>query len=445
MRKIILFLPVFAAAVVFGQQQKGLDSVLAQMKVAAKELLIDKSYPRNLDTVYGGYLSAFTYDFKPYGDQDKMIVTQSRHIWSTSKASKFYHDTSFVAMARHGFYFLRDKMWDKEYGGFHNLVTRQGEVKRKMKEAYGNAFAIYGLAAYYAASGDTGALELAKKGFQWLEQHSHDPKYKGYYQHLERDGTPIIRPDTTPGTSDLGYKDQNSSIHLLEAFTELYSVWKDTVLKERLNEMLLLIRDTMVGKKGYLQLFFYPDWRPVSNRDSSRATVLERRGIDHVSFGHDVETAFLMMEASEALGVDHDPKTWETGKQMVDHALRTGWDNKSGGFYDEGYYFKHSPKKITIIRNTKNWWAQAEGLNTLLIFSDLYPNDKMNYLDKFKKLWAYTNKNLVDHQYGDWYEFGLDNSPKSRYALKAHIWKGTYHSFRALMNCISRMEKSSAE
>ena len=97
---------------------------------------------------------------------------------------------------------------------------------------------------------------------------------------------------------------------------------------------------------------------------------------------------------------------------------------------------------MTIIRNTKNWWAQSEGLNTLLIFSDLYPDDKMNYWEKFKKLWNYTNTYLIDHQYGDFYEFGLDKSPKSRTALKAHIWKGTYHSFRALSNCIRRLEKS---
>lgn len=441
MRRSYLLLALFISSTVFAQKQEGHDSILAQMKFAAKELLIDKSYPNNLDKEYGGFLSTFTYDFKPTGEQDKMIVTQARHIWSTSKAAQFYNDTAYIGMARHGYYFLRDKMWDKEYGGFYNLVTRQGEPKGTRKEAYGNSFAIYGLAAYYAASGDTGALELAKKGFMWLEEHSHDPKYKGYFQHLERNGTPIIRPDTMPGTSDLGYKDQNSSIHLLESFTELYSVWKDPLLKERLNEMLHLIRDTMIGNKGYLTLFFYPDWRPVTNRDSSREIILERRNVDHVSFGHDVETAFLMMEASEALGIEHDKKTWDVSKQLVDHSLKTGWDNKAGGFYDEGYYFKNSPGKMTIIRNTKNWWAQSEGLNTLLIFSELYPKDKMNYWEKFRKLWNYTNAYLIDHQYGDFYEFGLDNSPKSKTALKAHIWKGTYHSFRALSNCIRRLEK----
>src|SRR5690349_4555736 len=114
MRISLLFVAAFCTISSFAQQNSERDTILAQLKVAAKELLIDKSYPNNLDTTYGGYLSAFTYDFKPTGDQDKMIVTQARHIWSTSKASKFYNDTNYVAMARHGFHFLRDKMWDKE-------------------------------------------------------------------------------------------------------------------------------------------------------------------------------------------------------------------------------------------------------------------------------------------------------------------------------------------
>ena len=164
-KKILLIVSVFFTSTLVAQKRNGTDSIIAQMKVAAKELLIDKSYPNNIDTTYGGYLSTFTYDFKPQGEQDKMIVTQARHIWSTAKAAQFYNDTSYIAMARHGFYFLRDKMWDKEYGGFYNLVNRKGEPKSTMKEAYGNSFAIYGLAAYYAASGDTAALELAKKGF----------------------------------------------------------------------------------------------------------------------------------------------------------------------------------------------------------------------------------------------------------------------------------------
>jgi mannobiose 2-epimerase len=159
-----------------------------------------------------------------------------------------------------------------------------------------------------------------------------------------------------------------------------------------------------------------------------------------VSFGHDVETAYLMLEATEALGNKHDEKTIAIGKKMVDHALKNGWDNELGGFYDEGYYFKDKPG-VTIIWESKNWWAQAEGLNTLLLLSDEYPNDPMQYYKHFTKLWQYVQTYLIDHEHGDWYEEGLDKEPQRKTALKAQIWKGTYHNFRALINCINRIER----
>ncbi len=409
--------------------------------------LLDKWYPQSVDKEYGGFLSTFTYDFKPTGDQDKMIVSQARHIWTNSKAAELYPDTThYLNSARHGFLFLRDFMWDKTYGGFHWLVDRQGNPKpsgQGEKTAYGNAFGIYGLAAYYKASGDTAALSLAKKAFAWMEEHSHDSLHNGYFQHLKRDGTVIARDASVLSTAETGYKDQNSSIHLLEAFTELYTVWPDPLVRERLQEMLFLIRDTITSPKGYLILFLTPDWKPVSFRDSADSVIHKHHGLDHVSFGHDVETAYLMLESSHVLGIQNDTLTKGIAKKMVDHALDNGWDNNAGGFYDEGYYFKDKPG-ITITHDTKNWWAQAEGLNTLLLMADQYPNDEHNYYEKFRGMWKYCDTYLIDHQYGDWYEGGLDKQPEKKTALKGHIWKATYHQYRSLINCMHRLREEDA-
>jgi mannobiose 2-epimerase len=418
------------------------SQIAAQMEHSIHTELLNKWYPQSVDKEYGGFLSTFSYDFKPTGSQDKMIVTQGRHVWSNAKAAELYpNDAFYKNSARHGFLFLKDVMWDKTYGGFYTLVTRQGKVINtgiESKVVYGNSFGIYALAAYYQCSGDTAALNLAKAAFLWIEKHAHDPVNKGYFQHLERDGTPVKRTDAIPSIAETGYKDQNSSIHLLEAITELYKVWPDPLVAERLKEMLLLVRDRLINKKGYLILFFQPDWTPVSYKDSPKDTILKYRNLDHVSFGHDVETAYLMLEASHALGIENDTMTMTVGKKMVDHALRNGWDNNVGGFYDEGYYFKDSAY-ISIIRDSKNWWAQAEGLNTLLLMSDYFPDDTMHYFQKFKMQWNYVQTYLIDHENGDWYMGGLDKEPKLKTALKGQIWKGTYHNFRALANCVERL------
>ena len=419
--------------------------IAAEMEQSLQHDLLGIYYPKCLDTIFGGFLSTYTYDFKPFGSQQKMIVTQARHTWVNAKAAlrypeKLYYRKDAIA----GFHFLADMMWDKQNGGFFTILTRKGKLpsgSSAFKDAYGNAFGIYALTAYYQLTRDSAALALAKKCFYWLEVHSHDPLHKGYYQHLQQDGTPIRRTADMPAQAETGYKDQNSSIHLLEALTALFEVWKDPLVRERLQEMLFLIRDRIITPRGNLTLFFQRDWTPVSLQDSSRDYIMHHHNLDYVSFGHDFETAYLMLEASHALELQQDSTTLIIGKRLLDHALKNGWDNHVGGFYDEGFYFK-GDTSITILKESKNWWAQAEGLNTLLLMAQYFPNDPHHYYEKFKMLWKYTQTYLIDHEFGDWYDEGLDKSPERRTALKAQIWKATYHNYRAMSNCVDRLKNN---
>lgn len=415
------------------------EKISLEMSSSLKDDIFLKFYPKAIDNDFGGYLSDFTYDWKEGEPQNKMIVTQSRHIWMLSKASEFYTGkNNYKEYAAHGVNFLKNKMWDTEYGGFHNLVDREGNVLSEDKTAYGNAFAIFGLSAYYKVSQDTTALNLAIKTFHWLEENSYDPEYKGYFQILDRDGANYIKNQKSRDKTR-SYKDQNSSIHLLEAFTELYEVWPDALLRNRLEEMLVLIRDTITTDEGYLILYLHRDWTPVSYRDSAHAIREENIQLDHVSFGHDVETAYLLLEASHALGLKNDSITEKKAKRMVDHALTNGWDDSNGGFYDEGYYFSNNNNSITIIKDTKNWWAQAEGFNTLLLMSEKYPDDEKAYYEKFSKLWSYTKNYIIDPVHGGWYMGGIDKQPQLKTAPKASIWKAGYHDSRSLMNCIIKL------
>ncbi len=396
-------------------------------------------YPLSIDTAYGGYFSDINYKWELDGAQTKMIVTQARHVWSASNAAMFYQkDNALRTVAAHGVEFLKNKMWDPEFGGFYDLVDRKGEPFKEngqiVKRAYGNAFAIYGLAAYYRASGDTNALHLAEETFHWLDKHSHDPQYGGYFQFMSRDGTPF--PE---GYDGVGPKDQNSMIHILECFTELYKVWPDQVLKERLHSLLGLIRDTVTTSKGYLILYFKRDWTPISNKNASPSDGQRSFEFDHVSFGHDIETAYLMLEASEALGIKNDTTTLKVAKNMVDRVLLNGWDNDRGGIYDAGYYFNGSDR-ATILRNTKEWWAQVEALNSCLMMSQIFPNDTLHYYERFCKQWDYCKKYLIDQEHGGWNWGGTDIVPQDAFAAKGSIWKCNYHTSRAVINCINRLK-----
>jgi len=411
----------------------------------SKELL-NIWYPAVIDKEFGGYFTNFDSSFKPMPEQEKMVVTQARHIWATAKAAEFFNSQDFYNYSKHGFDYLINKMWDSKYGGYFQIRNREGAVSEAEKwfdekRTYGNAFAVYGLAALYNLTGEKKVLDQAINSFEWIENHCYDTKFDGYFQFITREGIPFDKTSKYKSQAtdavEIGYKDQNSSIHLLEAYTELYNVWKDERLYRQLHGLLILVRDVITNPKGYLHLFFQNNWQPVSFRHSSKEERETNHKLDHVSFGHDYETAFLMLEASYMLGLEEDLRTLRTAKRMLDHAIENGWDRNNGGFFDEGYYFDENGK-CEIIKETKNWWAQAEGLNALLLFSKIFPEEKI-YYDLFLEQWDYINKYLIDHENGDWYWGSIEKEPHHKTSPKASIWKCTYHNGRALMNCIKML------
>lgn len=419
--------------------------LLASLSRQLDENMLRKWYPLVVDKECGGYFTNLTCDWRLSPGQEKMIVSQARHLWTTSKAASFLSDGSpYEQYARHGLRFMKERMWDGTHGGFFQIRSREGGYSEyggwgDEKRTYGNAFAIHGLASLYGLTGEPAALHLAREAFHWVEDHAYDPLYGGYFQFLTREGKPF---DQTNGNAtkagdrlECGYKDQNSSIHLLEAYTELYRVWKNPVLMKQLTALLHLIRDTMVTEKGYLRLFFKRDWTPVSVEHTSGKPCTPGCALDHVSFGHDYETAFLLLEASHVLGTENDARTLLVAKRMLEHSIMNGWDQEHGGFFDGGHYADDS-NRCTIVRNVKTWWAQAEALNTLLVFSHLFPDDKC-YRELFQQQWEYIDTYLFDHRLGDWYEGGLDQEPHMSIGPKSHMWKCTYHTGRALMNCIA--------
>ena len=429
------------------------QDILQKLYLMLTRDLFEKFYPLILDREQGGFLCNLSYDWKFVDPQDKMIVTQSRHTWTPAKAAHFFpEDPRYTEATWHGYKFLKEVMWDKEFGGYYTMRNPNGGISSlngyfEEKRTYGNAFAVYALAALYELTGEKEVLDFAIESFNWIEDHTYDPVDGGYFQFTTRAGKPF-GPDEIQHTKasdavEARYKDQNSSIHLLEAYTELYNVWKDERLKARLHELLILIRDKITTEKGYMNLFFDHKWNPVSFRDAGQEERTKNYGLDHVSFGHDFETAFLMLEASHVLGLTDDVKTLQTAKRMMDHAIENGFDESVGGFYDAGYYFKDEIK-CTIIKEEKNWWSQAEGLNSLLLFSRIFPEEK-KYYDHFLKELDYVDKYFLDHEYGGWYEGGIDKEPRLKKGPKGHIWKACYHEGRSLMNCIKMLSDDNFE
>jgi len=425
-------------------------SLACELERSLFEDIIDPWYPRCLDTIHGGYLPNIEYDWSiSNGPQTKALVHQSRHLWTTAFLYEHYPEhPEFLDYANHGFRFIEQNYQDTAYGGLFHMRNRDGSVDSttiQHKRVYGQAFAINGLAQYYKVTGSKQALDLAKKTFHWMEKYPRDHKHGGYFETIGRDGFPITynlpgRTEEDPGDLPLaGLKEFNSSLHILEAFTELYRVWPDSLLRLRLEEMYLLFRDVLIQPEGYLGLYFYPDWTLVA-----KEKMRERSGgnpwfTQHVTFGHDVEAAFLLLEAGEALGIENDHKARLLAKQLVDHALENGWDKENGGFYYIGY--KEPDGTTSIFDNHKAFWVTSEGLNALMLMYTQYPEDEQNYLEKFGQLWEYTTDFMIDHEYGGWYNYGLDTNPGNRTARKSHNWKATYHDVRGMVRSVEMLRR----
>ena len=244
-----------------------------------------------------------------------------------------------------------------------------------------------------------------------------------YYEALMRDGTPILTP---PGTSPndaigtpYGEKSMNTHIHLLESLTALYKVWPDSMLRARLQEVFHLVRDRIAAPSGYLNMFFKPDWTAVSNTDS---------------YGHDLETAYLLTEAASALGQPNDPQTWATARRLVDHALRYGWDAQYSGVFDQG------TANGAATQMEKVWWEQAEALNAFLLMHERYGRATTRYWTAFVHEWTFIRDHQVDAQHGGWYKsVSRDGSPIPGQG-KSDSWTDPYHQGRALLNVTNRLD-----
>ncbi len=403
-----------------------------EVEGALRRDVLDVWFPRTVDDENGGFRSEFGRDWKPGGRSGgKFSVFQGRMTWIASQVAMRRPEMKerFLPIARHGVEYLYNTLWDKQYGGFYWGLDDMGRISpfyTDGKHLYGISFAIYGAAAAYGASKDPKALELAQKAFRWVDEHAHDAKNGGYFEWLTRDGKVVEgNPDAVtvqgvPVSSfPIGYKSMNTHIHLLESFTQLYEVWKDDTLRQRLEELLAINRDKVCMQPGVMSLYFTNDWRPFP---------------DHDSYGHDIETAYLMLEAEDVLGHGHDPKTEHMAKLLVDHALANGWDETHGGFYQDGTTFGKPESR------QKEWWVQMEGLNSLLLMHEKYGSQTDIYFKAFQLQWHFIKTYQIDGEFHGVYQMvGPDGEPVD--PNKGRIWKAAYHDGRAFLNVSERLRK----
>ncbi len=376
---------------------------------------------KSLDRTNGGYIINFDAQGRLKEPVTKMIVTQARQVWLFSRLARAgYEPARNLEAARLGYRFLKDKMWDAANGGFHWEVDVTGDrVLKPNKHLYGQSFALYAISEYALASGDKEALDLAVRFFSLLETKSHDKIHGGYIEYFNPDWTPITAGTPSYMGTPAGLKLMNTHLHLLEAFTTFYRASKLPLARERLLELINIESNTVVRKDlGACPDKYEPDWTPRLDGDYAR-----------VSYGHDIENIWLLMDACDAAGVSNWPfvDLYET---LFKYSLQYGCDEQNRGFFYTGKF--HSPADD----RSKSWWVQAEVLVSSLRMYNYTKDPK--YLAVFESTLDFVEKSLVDWKVGEWHS--TVSAEGMAQGDKANPWKAGYHNGRAMIECLETLK-----
>src|SRR5262245_22162311 len=371
-----------------------------------------------LDRQNGGYIISYDNQGKIIEPYTKMIVTQSRQLWLHSRLARAgYNREQNLKAAEQGFRFLTEKMWDKQNGGFYWEVDPTGKPLKTQKHLYGQSFGLYALSEYYLATRKKNVLDWATELFYIIEAKAHDSKHNGYNEMFNADWLPVpegtanfISPAPPP------VKLYNTHLHLLESITTFYRANHSPLARKRLLELIRIETEKVVRKELPACTDVHnPDWTP--RLDGDFATV---------SYGHDLENIWLVMDAYDAIEESSKPHQ-KLFEGLFDYSMKYGFDHEKGGFFSSG------PFNQPATNRTKAWWTQAEALVAALWMHQLTGEAK--YLDVFTKTWDFVEKNMIDWQNGEWH---ANISPDGKVTgQKASIWKAGYHNGRAMIESLA--------
>ena len=100
------------------------------------------------DDAQGGFFGYMDEELNLKKDADKGCILNSRILWTFATAARVLKQDGLRLYADHAYAFL-DKFLDPVNGGVFWSVTSGGEPADTTKHTYCQAFAVYGLAAYY--------------------------------------------------------------------------------------------------------------------------------------------------------------------------------------------------------------------------------------------------------------------------------------------------------
>ena len=339
-------------------------------------------------------------------------IMTARILWIFSSAYRVLGNPDYLDMALKAKNLIINSFYDKEYGGIYWSLNADYTPLDTKKQIYAIAFAIYGLAELNRASGDVEALEYAIRLFRSIEDHSFDKEKDGYFEAFTRSWGQI--DDMRLSEKDANEsKTMNTHLHVIEAYTCLFRVWKDELLETRLRGLLNVFDKYILAEDGHLKLFFDNDWNC---------------SYDIISYGHDIEASWLLHEAAMVLGDKEMLQKVEARVPSIVDAATEGFTPEGGMTYE---------KLGDHIDGARHWWVQAEA--TVGYFNLWHHFGAQEGIENAIHCWEYIKNELIDKENGEWFWSRKADGTVDRDEDKAGFWKCPYHNGRMCLEVIERV------
>ena len=369
-----------------------------------------------VDHENGGFYGRIDGHGNLHADAEKGGILNARILWTFSATYRVLGKSEYLEMATRAKDYIIAHFIDREYGGTYWSLDYKGNPKDTKKQFYAIGFMIYGLSEYVRATGDKEALDYAIQLFECIEEHSLDVIYNGYIEACTREWGEIA--DMRLSDLDANYpKSQNTHLHIIEPYANLYRVWKDERLEKALRNMINIFTDKILNPEtNHLDLFFEKDWT---------------RGAGHLeSYGHDIECSWLMHEAALVLGDAEVLKKVEEIVPLVAKASEKGLNPDGSMIHEANLDTGH-------VDDDLHWWVQAEAV---VGFYNIYQHfGDESALDKSLQCWQYIKDNLIDYEGGEWYWSRRPDGTLNLDDDKAGFWKCPYHNGRMCLEIIERI------
>ena len=390
---------------------------LAQLKKEVSDDLTGNILPywsaNMVDNTNGGFYGRIDGNNKVYPEAEKGGILNARILWTYSSAYRVTGDTSYVRLAKRAKDYIIAHFIDKEYGGAYFSLSADGTPSNTRKQVYTNAFFIYALSEYSRATGDSQALNEAMKIFNLFEKYAADKESGGYFEVFSR-GWERIRERMIGESSEKDEKTMNTSLHVMEAFANLYRVSGDKAVGDGLRKMVEIFLDRIIDKKSsHLICFLDRNWNATSTVDS---------------YGHDIESSWLLYEAALLLNDNELTGRVKTASVRIANAAAEGLQPDGSMLTEKNYATGH-------IRTQKSWWEQAETVVGYLNAFEL--TGDASYLDRSLKSWEYIKKNFIDRKNGAWFSYVSEAGVPG--GDKGGFWICPYHNGRMCMEVIERV------